>query len=238
MYTDDTPSQLKIYVPVDDTVRDICFGSSMPLRLADWLIRDPVTRIIPNKMAGMKDLITALTTLLGSRASSTHQILDHHGIVCVDIPSGVEEIEEVGEEVQQQGETQTPAASELNGGRSGDEDDNGVDESDQYHDDDDDDDDDDDHDEPRSPEILDSIDSSSNGEAMPPETPASRHGIESMRLPAAGSGNGVFAQRTTHLRHHQRVHCPRPVPADSFPTLTRSSPRGSPSWSEDGRSCV
>ncbi|KAK4235362.1 hypothetical protein C8A03DRAFT_36794 [Achaetomium macrosporum] len=81
---DDPSSGLKLYVPMDETSQDVCFASSLPLRLADWLMRDPDTQI-PERVCE-DALVTSLTALLGARLSAVDRILDLQGIVRVDIP--------------------------------------------------------------------------------------------------------------------------------------------------------
>jgi hypothetical protein len=69
---------------MDETSQDVCFASSLPLRLADWLMRDSTTQISEN-VDGRA--LTALTALLGARLSAVDRILDLQGIVRVDIPN-------------------------------------------------------------------------------------------------------------------------------------------------------
>jgi hypothetical protein len=81
LHVDDT-SGLKVYVPMDETSQDVCFASTLPLRLADWLMRDSTTQI-RESVDGRA--LTVLTALLGARLSAVDQILDLQGIVRIDI---------------------------------------------------------------------------------------------------------------------------------------------------------
>ena len=83
LHVDDT-SGLKVYVPMDEMSQDVCFASSLPLHLADWLMRDSTTNIRENVA---DRTLTALTAVLGARLSAVDRILDLQGIVRVDIPN-------------------------------------------------------------------------------------------------------------------------------------------------------
>lgn len=83
-------SGLTIYVPRNKKSQEFCFGSLLPERLGDWLMRDPTSQILGgnNTVDGCKvgnALIAVLTTLLAVDVSVMSRSLDHHGIVQVPI---------------------------------------------------------------------------------------------------------------------------------------------------------
>lgn len=80
----DDASGLIVYVPMDETSQDVCFASSLPLRLANWLMQSPTTQV---RERVDDTALTALTALLGARLSAVGRILDLQGIVRVDIPN-------------------------------------------------------------------------------------------------------------------------------------------------------
>ncbi|KXX74826.1 Autophagy-related protein 9 [Madurella mycetomatis] len=86
----DGASGLEVYVPSDKTAQDICFDSSLPRHLADWLMRGPTTQIGEE---ADNAAVVALTALLNARLSAVHQILDRRGIIHVDVPDEAGESE-------------------------------------------------------------------------------------------------------------------------------------------------
>ena len=76
-------SALLVYVPRERDAQEICYATSLPRKLANWLMQDPVTAATqPVNNA----LVLALASLLQCRAAVVEQVLEHQGIPQVDIP--------------------------------------------------------------------------------------------------------------------------------------------------------
>lgn len=78
VHIEDSESGLKIYVPEQEVARDGCYLSTLPTRLTEWLMTDPVTLIRNNINHGM-DAVTQ--AILNAKPSVFERILDHHGII-------------------------------------------------------------------------------------------------------------------------------------------------------------
>lgn len=95
IHIDETPSGLKIYVPMDATAQELCFASPLPINLANWLMQDPTTQICD---CVDRSAITALTTLLSVGPSAVNMILDRLGIIQIHITN-----EDAAEEAHDRG---------------------------------------------------------------------------------------------------------------------------------------
>ena len=81
-YISEDSSGLIIYVPEEKNLQSFCFSSPLPLRLAEWLMRDSTTQIRDKIDVAM---VTALTAVLAVDSDSVSYTLQHQGILSVDI---------------------------------------------------------------------------------------------------------------------------------------------------------
>ncbi|CAI7626704.1 unnamed protein product [Penicillium discolor] len=84
LHISETPTGLTIYVPLDRKEQELCFSSLLPVKLTEWLMRDPVTQV-PNKIDS--SLLTAITTLLSSDPSVIDMVLGLYGIINIELPN-------------------------------------------------------------------------------------------------------------------------------------------------------
>ncbi|KAM7185751.1 hypothetical protein V8F20_011688 [Naviculisporaceae sp. PSN 640] len=98
-------SGLTIYVPRNKDAQEFCFGSLLPERLADWLMRDPISQILGGH--GSVDgcpvdnaMIAVLTTVLAFDVSALSRTLDRRGIVQVSI-ANEDIIAAVGDDIEE-----------------------------------------------------------------------------------------------------------------------------------------
>jgi len=75
---------ITIYVPVDKKKQELCFSSLLPKQFTEWLMRDPVTHI-QDKVDSA--LLAAVTALMSSDPSVVNLVLDHHGIIDIELPN-------------------------------------------------------------------------------------------------------------------------------------------------------
>ncbi|CAG7555872.1 unnamed protein product [Fusarium equiseti] len=74
---------LKVYVPRDPETQGFCYFSTLPRRLLEWMMTDPVTLYV--KRAGSK-AVQIVTAILNAPFINIAQILEAEGIVDVAIP--------------------------------------------------------------------------------------------------------------------------------------------------------
>lgn len=84
--------ELSVYVPRNERGQEVCFNSKLPLRLCEWLIRDPTTQISEPVAS---EAYAAVQSVLNAKAFALGDILAEQGISGVDIPNI--DGEEVGE---------------------------------------------------------------------------------------------------------------------------------------------
>lgn len=84
--------ELSVYVPRNERGQEVCFNSKLPLRLCEWLIRDPTTQISEPVAS---EANAAVQSVLNAKAFALEDILAEQGISGVDIPNI--DGEEVGE---------------------------------------------------------------------------------------------------------------------------------------------
>lgn len=84
LHIEEPASGLKIFVPMDGSSQEFCFGCPLPERMTDWLMWDPHTHI---REPIDKDAVAILTTVLGCDPSNVHRHLQFKGIVPVHIPN-------------------------------------------------------------------------------------------------------------------------------------------------------
>ena len=77
-------SALLVYVPREKDAEEICYATSLPRRLANWLMQDPTTA---GTQPANNALVLALAGLLQCPAAVVDQVLEHQGIPQVDIPT-------------------------------------------------------------------------------------------------------------------------------------------------------
>ncbi|RYP23520.1 hypothetical protein DL765_001034 [Monosporascus sp. GIB2] len=82
VHIEDGASELKIYVPKEEGTRDACYLSTLPRRLVEWAMTDPVTQIQDEIDQGMV-LVTA--AILNAKFRVVEQLLDEHGIIESDL---------------------------------------------------------------------------------------------------------------------------------------------------------
>ena len=107
---------LFIYVPIKKKLQEFCFGSLLPARLADWLMRDATTQIIGGSGTSSDKadsaMVTALTTLLAVDVSAVDLFLDHQGIMKVPV-NNEDVVEDDDEDDEEQEEEQEQAEEEV-----------------------------------------------------------------------------------------------------------------------------
>lgn len=84
LHISEQQTRITIYVPVDKKKQEVCFSSLLPKQFTEWLMRDPVTHI-QDKVDSA--LLAAVTALLSSDPSVVNLVLDHHGIIGIDLPN-------------------------------------------------------------------------------------------------------------------------------------------------------
>ncbi|KAH8817103.1 hypothetical protein F5884DRAFT_243479 [Xylogone sp. PMI_703] len=77
---------LTIYIPRDKADQEFCFESKLPEALTDWLMGDTVAQM---SIRSERAALNTVTKLLNCRLSIIARILEHDGIVNVDIPESV-----------------------------------------------------------------------------------------------------------------------------------------------------
>ncbi|KAK3331475.1 hypothetical protein B0H66DRAFT_487633 [Apodospora peruviana] len=92
-------SGLTVYVPMNKTAQEFCFGSPLPVNLADWLMRHPTTQI---RDTVDSTAVTAITMLLAMDVSVVDRILDHQGIIQIPITNE----DDTGGELDEQAESE------------------------------------------------------------------------------------------------------------------------------------
>lgn len=96
MYIDDGGNgagPLTVYVPHDGDSLEVCFGSSLPRRLVEWMATDPLTNVPDSSRAG-DDVVAVVTGILITRSAvAINCILDISGIVDVTVPGLGPEVE-------------------------------------------------------------------------------------------------------------------------------------------------
>ncbi|KAK4209476.1 hypothetical protein QBC37DRAFT_391255 [Rhypophila decipiens] len=101
---------LSIYVPINRKLQEFSFGSLLPARFADWLMRDSTTQIISGSgmSRGKVDstMVNALATILALDVSAVDLILDHQGIIKIPIDNQdiIEDDSEGGDDEQEEGQ--------------------------------------------------------------------------------------------------------------------------------------
>lgn len=84
LHISEQQTRITIYVPVDKRKQELCFSSHLPKQFTEWLMRDPVTHIQEKADSA---LLAAITALLSSDPSVMNLVLDHHGIIDVELPN-------------------------------------------------------------------------------------------------------------------------------------------------------
>jgi hypothetical protein len=77
---------LKIFVPCDEMLQEVCFNSGLPRQLVRWMATDPITQQVVGEIS--ESAIKTVTSILGTRSVvAMGQILDQQGVVNIDIPA-------------------------------------------------------------------------------------------------------------------------------------------------------
>ncbi|KAM0521538.1 hypothetical protein ACHAPW_006335 [Verticillium nonalfalfae] len=84
LHIDDSSSHLTFFVPRHKKAREICYLSALPIYLASWLMRDPVTQI-PDAVEEFA--VRALVTILGADPASVDALLERLSIINISIPN-------------------------------------------------------------------------------------------------------------------------------------------------------
>ncbi|EEY19489.1 conserved hypothetical protein [Verticillium alfalfae VaMs.102] len=84
LHIDDSSSHLTFFVPRHKKAREICYLSALPINLASWLMRDPVTQI-PDAVEEFA--VRALVTILGADPASVDALLERLSIINISIPN-------------------------------------------------------------------------------------------------------------------------------------------------------
>ena len=84
LHISEQQTRVTVYVPIDKKKQELCFSSLLPKQFTDWLMRDPVTHIQDRVDSA---LLAAITAVLGSDPSVMELVLDHHGIIEIDLPN-------------------------------------------------------------------------------------------------------------------------------------------------------
>ncbi|KAG5788273.1 hypothetical protein H9Q69_012667 [Fusarium xylarioides] len=69
--------RLTIYVPMDPTSQDVCFGSVLPRKFATWIMQDPESSDRPHVDI---EMVNALTAIFSRETTSLDEMLDNLGI--------------------------------------------------------------------------------------------------------------------------------------------------------------
>lgn len=84
LHISEQQTRITIFVPVDKKKQELCFSSLLPKQFTEWLMRDPITHI-QDKVDSA--LLAAVTALLSSDPSVMNLVLDHHGIIDIELPN-------------------------------------------------------------------------------------------------------------------------------------------------------
>ncbi|KAH7320590.1 hypothetical protein B0I35DRAFT_459384 [Stachybotrys elegans] len=106
----ETSSGVSVYVPRSKGKQALCFSSTLPEALLDWLMRDPVTFIRDDQLPD--DAIKALAAILTIDVldkAVLHQVLVQHGIGDVDIANEDDSDDESDAESEQESGPTTPS---------------------------------------------------------------------------------------------------------------------------------
>lgn len=79
----ETSSGLTIYVPRKRRAQEICFGSVLPRKLTEWLMRDGTSQIVHQSID--TDAVSTMTSVLACSRSALDEILDRQGIIKIGI---------------------------------------------------------------------------------------------------------------------------------------------------------
>lgn len=78
LHIEDDGSVLNIYVSDEENLRDVCYMSDLPKRLAEWIMTDPKTQIREDIK---QDMVMAIQAILNSKFSVVERLLDDFGII-------------------------------------------------------------------------------------------------------------------------------------------------------------
>ncbi|RFU29542.1 hypothetical protein B7463_g6794, partial [Scytalidium lignicola] len=97
-------NRLTIYIPCDEADQEFCFENKLPEAVADWLMRDPITQI---SNQSEKIALNTITKVLHCRPSIVSRVLEHDGIVGIDIPKVYEQSANTSNQDEPESETET-----------------------------------------------------------------------------------------------------------------------------------
>lgn len=86
---DDYATQLKVYIPHNEELQDLCIQHTLPEKLVEWMVRDTCTestRRVDYPAVGV------VKGLLNAKIASVARLLEKEGIINVDIPNTDPEI--------------------------------------------------------------------------------------------------------------------------------------------------
>lgn len=78
----ETSSDLTVYVPKKKGPQEVCFATVLPRKLAEWIMRNPITLIGINVEA---EMVNTLTSVFICPRSVLDVVLDHQGIINVPL---------------------------------------------------------------------------------------------------------------------------------------------------------
>lgn len=78
LHIEDDGSVLNIYVSDEENLRDVCYMSDLPKRLAEWIMTDPKTQ---RRDDIKQDMAMAIQAILNSKFSVVERLLDNFGII-------------------------------------------------------------------------------------------------------------------------------------------------------------
>lgn len=78
LHIEDRESGLKVYVPYEESLRDVCYLSDLPRRLVEWMMTDPVTRI-PYDISS--NMLVVTQAVLNAKSAVVERLLDDFGII-------------------------------------------------------------------------------------------------------------------------------------------------------------
>ncbi|KAK7756612.1 hypothetical protein SLS62_001449 [Diatrype stigma] len=82
LHIEDGESLLRIYVPSDESSRETCYLSALPMRLTEWIMTDPETRI---QYEIDPNMIVVTQAILNAKSRVAGHLLEEHGIIEVGI---------------------------------------------------------------------------------------------------------------------------------------------------------